>query len=90
MPKGPQGQKRPTDIIGNAIKVARIATGEEVETLTQDGKDKAVQVLLHVRERHALPRILLNGSSTVDGTKIPDSSVAASAHARRLSKSSPT
>jgi hypothetical protein len=28
MPKGPQGQKRPADVIGNAILVARIATGE--------------------------------------------------------------
>ena len=41
MPKGPKGQKRPADVIGNAIKVARIATGEEEETLTDDGKDKA-------------------------------------------------
>lgn len=31
MPKGPQGQKRPADVIGNAIRVARIATGEEEE-----------------------------------------------------------
>ena len=29
MPKGPQGQKRPADVIGAAIRVARIATGEE-------------------------------------------------------------
>lgn len=29
MPKGPQGQARPTDAIGCAVKVARIATGEE-------------------------------------------------------------
>ena len=28
MPKGPQGQRRPADVIGGAIKVARIATGE--------------------------------------------------------------
>jgi len=28
MPKGPQGQKRPADVIGKAIKVARIATGK--------------------------------------------------------------
>ncbi|MYB40396.1 RNA-binding protein [Candidatus Saccharibacteria bacterium] len=28
MPKGPQGQKRPADVIGNAVHVARIATGE--------------------------------------------------------------
>lgn len=31
MPKGPNGQKRPADVIGNAIRVARIATGEERE-----------------------------------------------------------
>ena len=29
MPKGPQGQSRPTDAIGCAVKVARVATGEE-------------------------------------------------------------
>lgn len=28
MPTGPKGQKRPTDVIGNAVMVARIATGE--------------------------------------------------------------
>jgi len=31
MPRGPQGQKRPADVIGNAVKVMRIATGEEEE-----------------------------------------------------------
>lgn len=41
MPKGPKGQKRPADVIGNAIKVARIATGEEAETQTDNGKDAA-------------------------------------------------
>lgn len=29
MPKGPRGEKRPAGLIGNAVKVARIATGEE-------------------------------------------------------------
>ncbi len=29
MPKGPNGQKRPADVIGNAVKIARIATGED-------------------------------------------------------------
>jgi hypothetical protein len=29
MPKGPRGEKRPADLIGNAVRVARIATGEE-------------------------------------------------------------
>ena len=32
MPKGPQGQKRPADVIGNAVHVMRIATGEIEET----------------------------------------------------------
>ena len=29
MPKGPKGEKRPADVIGAAVKVMRIATGEE-------------------------------------------------------------
>ena len=29
MPKGPRGEKRPADVIGGAVKVMRIATGEE-------------------------------------------------------------
>lgn len=46
MPTGPKGQKRPADVIGNAIKVARIATGEEEEDIPpDDGKDKAAQAL---------------------------------------------
>lgn len=28
MPKGPQGQKRPADVIGAAVRIAKIATGE--------------------------------------------------------------
>ena len=41
MPKGPQGQKRPADVIGNAVKVMRIATGEEEEEFDGEGKSKA-------------------------------------------------
>ena len=33
MPRGPQGEKRPADVIGNAVKVMRIATGKEPEQL---------------------------------------------------------
>ena len=29
----PRGEKRPADVIGNAVKVMRIATGEETEEL---------------------------------------------------------
>lgn len=33
MPRRPQGQKRPADVIGMSVKVMRIATGEEQEEL---------------------------------------------------------
>ena len=39
MPKGPKGQKRPADVIGCAVMVAKIATGEIEEV--SDGKDYA-------------------------------------------------
>lgn len=45
MPKGPKGEKRPADVISNAIKIARIATGEEEEALNENGKNKAAQSL---------------------------------------------
>ncbi len=44
MPKGPKGEKRPADVVGAAVKVMRIATGE-IEETTDDGKDKAAQEL---------------------------------------------
>lgn len=49
MPRGPKGQRRPADVIGAAIKVARIATGEEPEDCGPDpadqGKDPAAVAL---------------------------------------------
>ena len=46
MPIGPKGEKRPTDVIGNAVKVMRIATGEEPEDYgSDDGKDPAAKAL---------------------------------------------
>ena len=32
MPKGPKGEKRPADVIGAAVIVAKIATGEIEDT----------------------------------------------------------
>ena len=39
MPKGPQGQKRKADVIGNAVLVMKIATGEEPETGRNPGTE---------------------------------------------------
>jgi hypothetical protein len=33
MPRGPKGEKRPADVIGNTVHVVRIATGEVEEDL---------------------------------------------------------
>ena len=45
MPKGPRGEKRPADAIGNAIKVARIAVGDIEDDILSDGKDPAAKAL---------------------------------------------
>ena len=48
MPKGPKGEKRPADVIGAAVRVMEIATGqraEEYETSETEGKDQAAVAL---------------------------------------------
>ena len=41
MPKGAKGQKSPADVIGNAIRVAKIVTGDEDEDFpVDDSKDR--------------------------------------------------
>ena len=38
MPTGPNGEKRPADVIANAVHVARIATGEAEEEYVNPGQ----------------------------------------------------
>jgi hypothetical protein len=45
MPTGPKGQKRPADVIGAAVMIAKIATGEAEDTVPDDGKDPAAKAL---------------------------------------------
>ena len=45
MPRGPKGEKRPADAIGNAIMIAKIATGEIEDITTEDGKNAAAVAL---------------------------------------------
>ena len=41
MPRGPKGEKRPADAVSAAVMVAKIATGEVEDEMTDDGKNKA-------------------------------------------------
>ncbi len=43
MPKGPKGQKRPADVVSNAVHVMKVLTGEADDNAPDDGKDKAAQ-----------------------------------------------
>jgi hypothetical protein len=45
MPRGPKGERRPADAIGNAIMIGRIATGEIEDLTTDDGKNAAAVAL---------------------------------------------
>jgi hypothetical protein len=38
MPIGPKGQKRPADVIGNAVQVMKIATGQIEDTNNETKK----------------------------------------------------
>jgi hypothetical protein len=41
MPRGPKDEKRPADVIGNAVHVMRIATGEIEDAFPDPGKQYA-------------------------------------------------
>ena len=45
MPRSPKGEKRPADAIGNAVMIAKIATGEIEDITTEDGKNAAAVAL---------------------------------------------
>lgn len=43
MPKGPRGEKRSADVVGNAVHVMRIATGE-VEDIAESPQSAAAEL----------------------------------------------
>jgi hypothetical protein len=45
MPRGPKGEKRPGDVIGAAVMVGRIATGEIDDLTNDEGKNAAAVAL---------------------------------------------
>ena len=50
MPKGPQGQKRPADLIGCAVTVAKIATGEIKDETSSEGRMRRASAGGHARK----------------------------------------
>ncbi|HWD28589.1 MAG TPA: hypothetical protein VG387_15565 [Rhizomicrobium sp.] len=63
MPKGPQGQKRKADVIGNAVLIGRIATGESQETVGKPKKAngaKARAIKLTDQQRAEIAREAAN------------------------------
>ena len=45
MAKGPKGEKRPADVNARAVMIAKIATGEIEDKVTDDGKNAAAVAL---------------------------------------------
>ena len=62
MPRGPNGERRPGDVVGCAVTVAKIATGEIEEEIATNRDDKvnggkARAESMTPEERKALARI---------------------------------
>jgi len=53
MPTSPRGENRPGDVVGCAIRVARIATGKVLEIQTQGQVN--VRKGVHIRARNLAP-----------------------------------
>ena len=54
MPIGPNGEKRPRDVIANAVHVMRIATGEIEETYVEPPKNAESNGAAKVRKRRKI------------------------------------
>ena len=55
MPRGPKGEKRPADVIGNAVHVMRIATGE-VEDNPKSGRVRSGRAGAKARAEALTPK----------------------------------
>lgn len=65
MPKGPKGQKRPADVIGNAVKIAQIATGE-----IDEDEDAAGESVRPDQQEKVV--VIRNITSSQDSDRKPD------------------
>jgi hypothetical protein len=57
MPKGPQGQKRPADVVSCAVMVAKLATGEiEEEKTKTSGRTRSGKAGAKARAKKLSPQ----------------------------------
>jgi hypothetical protein len=78
MPRGPRGEKRPADVIGNTVKVMRIATGEETAELPDSAKAAAIPagtkftLKAHAAEGSpTYPQFLLSAAPEPEAVNLP-------------------
>jgi hypothetical protein len=67
MPKGPRGERRPADVIGAAVMVAKIATGEIEDERRDPGKELHTSQIPRARSMRRLISRLAFGF--VDGVE---------------------
>jgi hypothetical protein len=56
LPRGPKGERRPADVISNAVKVMRIATGEIDEDRSRAGQAKGGKIGAKRRAKALTPQ----------------------------------
>ena len=69
MPRGPKGEKRHADVIGAAVMIGKIATGEIDDLTTEDGKNAAAVALGAWAERRELKVCLQRGGKRSRGKR---------------------
>ena len=65
MPRGPRGEKRPADVIGNAVRVMQIATGEAEEEYEAAPEKNPGRVAVEVRDESGRPVYAVTARITV-------------------------
>lgn len=55
MPKGPNGERRPADVIGAAVLVGRIATGEAIDPKPPSSRQRAAKAGGNARAKELSP-----------------------------------
>jgi hypothetical protein len=71
MPRGPKGERRPADVIGNAVKVMRITTGEGPEDYGRDTTGAAGDLHKCLSSRAGVPAMQFIEGVAISGLGLP-------------------